>query len=337
MPGPRVALSVSWLTRAQGWVALAEPCGASQCMALYATTDAGRHWSRLVSPHPRIGWPVGGVLLADHDTGYMFSGRLFMTRDGGRHWARQPLPNVADLLRVGSSVVALTYGHGGCPGPCDVHVARAAVGSDSWTSTAPGRQSSYTTLAGSSGGVVAVEAGNRASASAKGALAVSTDSGVHWTQVADPCGERQGREYDLIDATAVGRTVTVLCGSHVGPERDFVATSADGGASWGAPDWLPADFPGHVTAFNDGRVIVTSAGTSGSGLSTYRVVASARPGAAWHQVLAADEPIYDQPDELAGISRLEPSSTSLLTYNSDGVHVWRSDDGGRSWQPLPLP
>ena len=54
-------------------------------------------------------------------------------------------------------------------------------------------------------------------------------------------------------------------------------------------------------------------------------------------MFAASEPLYDQPEELAGISTLERSSGTLLTYIADGAHVWRSDDGGATWRPLRLP
>src|SRR5438309_10949531 len=112
MPTRRVALSTSWLTHAHGWVAVAEPCATSQCMALYATSDAGRHWTRVASPAPRLVQPVG-VLLVDAQVGYIFSGGMFMTRDGGRHWMRASLPNVSALLGAAPSVVALTYDHSG--------------------------------------------------------------------------------------------------------------------------------------------------------------------------------------------------------------------------------
>src|SRR3954469_3835416 len=205
LPTRSVALSASWLTPALGWLAAAEPCGESQCAALYATRNSGRDWSRVAVPHPPLVQPAG-VLFVDARTGYLFSGRLLMTRDGGRHWARQPVRNVSDVLVDGTSVLALSYDHGGCPGPCDVRVDRATVGSDSWSTSSPSSRLAvdYTSLAGAAGGIVAIAPGNRASASAKGHLAISVDAGAHWAEKGDPCGQRRQREYDLVDADAHG-------------------------------------------------------------------------------------------------------------------------------------
>src|SRR3954454_7076429 len=178
LPSRRVALSASWLSPAVGWLDAGEPCGDSQCVALFATRKGGRDWCRGAGPHIRLVQPAG-VLFVDARTGYLSSGRLLMTRDGGRHWARQPGRNVSDVLVHGTSVLALTYDHGGCPGPCDVRVERAPVGSDSWSTHSPASRlaADYTSLAGAAGGVVAIDAGNRASASAKGNLAISVDGG----------------------------------------------------------------------------------------------------------------------------------------------------------------
>src|SRR4051794_39691838 len=200
LPTRLVALSASWLSPAVGWLAAGEPCGDSQCVALYATRNSGRDWSRVAVPHIRLVQPAG-VLFVDALRGYLFSGRWLMTRDGGRHWARQAVRNVSDVLYDGTSVLALTYDHGGCPGPCDVRVDRAPAGGDSWSTSSPASHLAvdYTSLAGAAGGVVAVDPGNRASASAKGNLAISVDGGARWTERGDPCGQRRQHEYDIVD------------------------------------------------------------------------------------------------------------------------------------------
>ena len=337
LPTRLVALSASWLSPAVGWLAAGEPCGDSQCVALFATRNGGRDWSRVAVPHVRLVQPAG-VLFVDARTGYLFSGRLLMTRDGGRHWARQAVRNVSDVLYDGTSVLALTYDHGGCPGPCDVRVDRATAGGDSWSRSSPASQLAvdYTSLAGAAGLVVAIAPGNLASANAKGHLAVSVDGGAHWTERGDPCGQRRQHEYDIVDAAANGATVAVLCAAHIGAEREFVITSTDGGHHFGSPDWLPDGDFGHLVELSDGRLLAATAGSSGSGQTTYRVATESR-GKSWRQVLAADEPLYDQPEGLAGHSALDVSANGLLTYVADGVHAWRSDDAGQSWKQLPLP
>jgi hypothetical protein len=337
LPKRSVAFRASWISPAVGWLAASEPCGESLCVALYATRDAGRDWSRVAVPPMRLVQPAG-VVFVDARTGYLFSGQLLMTRDGGRHWARQPVRNVSDVLPEGTSVLALTYDHGGCPGPCDVRVERAPIGSGSWTTSplAALGAAGYTSLAGAAGGVVAIASGDRASASAKGALAISADSGAHWTGEGDPCGERRHREYDLIDAAADGATVAVLCGAHIGTERDFVITSTDGGHRFGSPDWLPGAAFGHLVELSNGQLLAATGGRTGNGHTTY-LIASANRSSSWRQVLAADEPVYDQPEELAGHSGLDVSARGVLTYVADGVHAWRSDDAGQTWKPLPLP
>jgi hypothetical protein len=260
-----------------------------------------------------------------------------MTTDAGRHWSRQPTRNVSSLLSVGSSVLALTYDHGGCPGPCNVRVDRAHAGSGSWSTVMSAEpQASYTTLAGQSGGAVAVQAGNLASASAKGRLAVSSDSGGHWTQIHDPCGTRDGHEYDLVDATAVGAAATVSCARHIGQGREFTSTSTDRGRHFGPPALLTGQGFGHLLALGEGHFVASTTGIVGSGQATYRIVISDDRGASWRNVLSATEPIYDQPEQVAGTSALLRSANGVLTYIADAVHVWRSLDGGRTWHQLRL-
>src|SRR4051794_9892237 len=71
LPTRSAALSASWLSPAVGWLAAGEPCGESQCMALYATRNSGRHWSRVAVPQIRLVQPAG-VLFVDARTGYLF-------------------------------------------------------------------------------------------------------------------------------------------------------------------------------------------------------------------------------------------------------------------------
>lgn len=336
IPSATVALDVSWVTRSVGWLAAAENCGRFQCVVLYRTRDAGQEWSRVRAPRLRL-FLSAGVRFVDSRTGYFFSNRLFMTTDGGRHWSHQRIRNVSDVVLVGDAAVALTFSHGGCPGPCDVQVERARVGSGSW-STVLGSSplAGYSTLSGASGGVVAVQSGNRASASAKGRLATSTDAGWHWTTFGDPCGVAVGRhEYDLVAATAAGATVTVLCGQHVGAGRVFAMTSSDGGRTYGPRAWLPDSEVELLTSLDGDRLV---AGDPDNGGGRYRLLLSKDRGRSWRTVFSVSEPVYDTPQQLAGRSELTRSDAApILTYIADGIHVWRSVDGGRTWQRLRLP
>jgi hypothetical protein len=86
------------------WVLGSVPCGARDCPAIVATTDAGAAFQPLPAPGGRFGPGLnsppaaGNIRFADSADGWAFDPGLYATHDGGRHWTAISVPGrVTDL------------------------------------------------------------------------------------------------------------------------------------------------------------------------------------------------------------------------------------------------
>jgi hypothetical protein len=319
----------------RGWLTGTVDCPArvSGCPALVRTVDGGATWQTLPSP-PTIdeGACAGACIrFATAQIGYLFGQRwLYTTTDGGLNWVRQA--GGADALEpLDGTVIRLVSDHGGCPGPCNLRVELAPLGSGDWTTVRLARHeievgavqlvrtghSAYVeTLTGPAGSLYRVR------------LYVSPDDGRSWTERADPC-RSSGAAAAGIDeashqmATAADGSLSILCGGGgTNAERQVIITSTDGGASFTAGRRFQLGITGVV-----GELATPAAGIAlvadGDGL--YR----STNGRSWSRVL------IDRSNGSGGCA-FGPAGAGHCISN-DRRTIWTTTDSGLTWRAAKIP
>jgi photosystem II stability/assembly factor-like uncharacterized protein len=314
-----------------GWALASANCvtGSGRCTALLRTTD-GKTWKSMPGAAFRVAGVqncadpcVTSIRFADDKTGYAFGPTaLFMTTDGGRNWTRQP-GGAQFLETLDSNVVRVVADSpSGCPGPCNVRVQTAAIGSTSWTTAQlrPGGVSA-SSLAFSRGGsdaYVLAEANPAGGASNEtSTLYRSTDDGRTWKAAGEPCPQLQSAEVDSTAiAAAPGGRAAVLCRTRQAPQRYFVATSTDHGATFaGQPGTTPPATAEQLTG-DPTTVLVTA----GSGLSR-----SPDGGNTWQRVPGVTGQITFVGFESDQVGR---------AVGDSGRAIWTTRDGGVTWSKV---
>jgi photosystem II stability/assembly factor-like uncharacterized protein len=133
---------------------------------------------------------IRSIRFATTMIGYAFgASALFMTNDGGATWTRQP--GGADALEtLNGNVIRLVSDHSGCPGPCNLQVKLAPVGSSTWTAvTLPGGviDTGLATLTRSGSAATIETSAGQAGSMHSVWLYTSADDGKSWTKRPDPC------------------------------------------------------------------------------------------------------------------------------------------------------
>src|SRR4051794_1066930 len=124
-----------------GWALGSADCvgGRGRCTAVLRTTD-GTHWTgmsgaafNVIDVKGCADPCVTNLRFANGLVGYAFGPSAFyVTTDGGRSWHRRP-GGAIQLETLDNNVIRVTGTNGGCPGPCNIRVETAAIGSSSWT------------------------------------------------------------------------------------------------------------------------------------------------------------------------------------------------------------
>lgn len=349
---PAAIVGASWIDRRQGW-ALVSPgnCPSPTGETVLATTDGGSTWiqvgtlTALASPSPspencaagapRPPAPATGLLFASSLIGYAFGQNgFFMTSDGGRTWMAQPGPLVASLAVSGNVAFRLSYDHTGCPGPCDVEVQSAPVGSNSWRLLAslPNGSGGWTQILSEGPNVYVARYGNLAAGAGtqQAVFLISNDGGATWARRSDACGFNSSQNLqDANDAVAMadapGGTLAVLC-KHRSGSGPFVVVSTNGGVTFGAREAAPPDVD-LVTLTSPSKVFVASGGVSGAGTYTHRLYSSLDGGQRWQEVITDPEPVLG----------VVAQGTLGFSTNEDGYWlastgtIWTTADGGARW------
>jgi photosystem II stability/assembly factor-like uncharacterized protein len=313
-----------------GWALGTADCvtGVGRCTALLRTHD-GRHWT----PVPGAAFNVpGGTVCADpcvehlrfanDKVGYAFGDKaLFMTTDGGRTWQLQPGGALA-LETLNGNVVRVTFSHGGCPGPCDVGVETAPIGSSTWTrATLPGPVGGNGVAFDRQGDdVYLLSLGHVAGGGndARSTLFRSTDDGRTWQQLPEPCPQ-SAREVDstAIAAGADGRASVLCLQRNPDYGRMSVAVSGDAGSTWHDAGALPGQ--GADRLVGDPATVLLAAGMVG-GAAT-EVMVSHDGGATWQPV-----------KQLHDVSFVGFESWTVgRAIAANGRQIWTTRDAGRTW------
>jgi photosystem II stability/assembly factor-like uncharacterized protein len=330
-------VDLTFASSTHGWALGTADCvrGGGTCSAIVSTVD-GSTWSarggRFGTPF-HVGTAGSGcadpcvqhLRFATDDVGYAFGpSALFLTTDGGRNWVEQDGGALA-LETLSGNVIRVTGTDGGCPGPCDVRVETASVGSSTWTDSnlAPQSGASVAFSRGDSDAYLLVKRNPAGGANnATSTLFRSQDEGRTWQAAGEPCPQVGPGSPPEVDSTAVSAApagrVSVLCRDRWN-QRSFVATSSDHGAHFAAQDGtIPAGAASDQLVGDPDSVLV-SADT--------RLVRSTDGGRTWHAAGLTD-----------GVSFVGFESDSVgRAVRADGAVIWTTTDAGATWTAFTFP
>jgi hypothetical protein len=323
-----------------GWALASADCigGPGRCPAVLRTHD-GKDWQSA----PLVGFNVPGqtggcadpcvehLRFATDDIGYAFGPTtLEMTTDGGLHWAEQS-GGALFLETLKQNVIRVTSSHTGCPGPCDIRVQTAGLGSSSWTTQlgplntagdvqfARGGDDAYLLLTGHVAG---------GGENAPSTLYRSADDGASWQQGGEPCPQLDREDDSSAIAAGANGGVAVLCTPHGQVSHQFVATSTDHGANFSAQlGRIP--YPAEQLVGDPSTVLLAT------GVAAER---STDAGRSWAPVPGPiDRPSFVgfESVDVGRIVAQKPSPGShrynIGTLPQTGTVIWTTRDGGQSW------
>jgi photosystem II stability/assembly factor-like uncharacterized protein len=273
---------------------------------------------------------VSNIRFVTDKVGYVYGPDAFlMTTDGGKHWTPERGGAIALESLDGNVIRVTSTSASGCPGPCNVRVETAAIGSTTWTPSTGGSDQGFSQgngvqLARGLGGYAYLLAlGRPAGGSSSGGFSVlyrSTDGGRSWQAGPEPCPQT-GQEIDSFAiAAGGGGRVSVMCAPRQDGSSWFVATSFDGGAHFTAQ-------PGRITglSYSDGLLagdpdtVLVAAG--------FGMKRSTDGGRTWHRI----------PTVTGSISWIGfESPTDGRALSASGNTIWTTHNGGASWTAYPF-
>lgn len=336
--------AASFISPKRGWVLGRGGC--SDCAALRVTRDGGRHWAPLPSLRVPLWYDkarsgaVSDVTFADARNGFLFGPGLLITHDGGRSWRRQSLPPVLDVGVGAGHAFALTQAkpHG--------HVAlwRMPVGHDRWSrlplpAGAASRSSGnvYSAdLAVEGASVVLLRPGFTGPSVARprnmaGRIWASTDSGTSWRARAVPCTASDGGAALLAIAHGHPSKWLVDCfdneqSSQEQNTQHHLYRSVDGGASWKRiSDPTRHNMPALLAGNGAGDILLATDGIADT------LVGSLDGGRHWKLLLHSGGSFFGWAD-----LRFLTAKTGFVVGPTHYApeHLYRTDDGGRTWRIL---
>jgi photosystem II stability/assembly factor-like uncharacterized protein len=346
-------MDLTWVSDQDGWALAAAPCASGLCPRVAVTHDGGRTWRALPTPpestqtgavHCAGIACVSHIRFATATVGYLFGPDLYETDDGGRTWRRVPSRPVEALEPSAGTVIRVVYDHTGCPGPCTRTVQETAAGSATWHTLLriPVTSGVAAQVVRQGTSVIYLPVYAHLTGGARTAHTVifrSTDGGISWQPLADPCGGTGHNEHDAsaLAAAAAGGYVAALCQPRSGTGLTFVLTSADYGSSWSPPRVIAGGTRHHlslIAAASPGRLVVATGGVEGSGPFTYRLAVSTDNGLCWSAAVTGTTHL-DPQAPAASFLGFEDSSTGR--WISSEQDIWTTRDGGLHWLRRAFP
>jgi photosystem II stability/assembly factor-like uncharacterized protein len=342
--GVRV-LDATFVGPKDGWLLASADCldgEPGKCTAMLRTTDDGQHWTSMLNPGVNVPGVKGcadpcvdHIRFATAKTGYAYgdgyydSGAFLITTDGGKSWQPQQEADVVALETLDGNVIRVTTTAPGCGPPgCTYQVQTAAIGSTQWTThsltpPAMGETSGAQLVRSGSDAYVLVTMNPAGGANNEtSVLYRSSDDGVSWQRVGEPCQQRGGvnGEVDSTSIAAGGQgRVSVLCVGRMAGTGSFVSVSTDSGAHF-TPTSGSVPRVATEMLVGDPHTVLLAAG----GSHVYR---SADGGASWQAVAGPTGKVTWVGFESTTVGRI---------VGGDGNTIWTTQDRGEHWTALPL-
>lgn len=337
--------AVSFISPAKGWVL--GRVGCRDCAALRVTSDGGRHWAALAPLAVPLGYysrssgAVSDLSFVDQVNGFLFAPGLLSTHNGGRSWRRQSIPPVQQVSVGAVYAYALTRATG-----TEGHAAlwRTPIGQDRWkrlplpaAAASPPRMSVFTLELAVEGAEVALLQpgfnGPQVAPNLVGRIWSSDDLGASWRSRSVPCTTADGGAAILAIARAHAYSWLIDCfdneqSSQEQNTQHHMYHSADAGASWmRVSDPTRHNMPDLLADNGAGHTFLTTAGVSDT------LVGSFDDGDHWRLLLRSG-------GSFSGWADLRFMTTKigfvLGPTHYAPEHLYRTDNGGRSWRILPV-
>ena len=308
----------------EGWAAGFDPAGAHHVLVTHSL-DGGATWSAPVIVANSSPGPVA-VRFADYLHGFV-SGDfgLFATADGGKTWSDTSVSGaVGPVQRAGGNAWALQYPCANL-GACAPQLISATLPGGSWGPAAhqpPLGAGNYQLLRVSAsqaliGGV---------SAQGSPTLVQSTDAGVSWQRLTNPCTGPFDNQLASLD----GVTIWMACSgsSAAGSQGKQVYVSKDDAKTWTLRASVgidPATGSGLPLSGLIAKLALSSPGSGFLGTSRGGLLGSTDGGASWHNLGSWDG--------AGGFDALWfVDAAHGWAAACDGLH--RSLDGGLTWSSI---
>jgi photosystem II stability/assembly factor-like uncharacterized protein len=285
---------------------------------------------------------VSGLRFANASDGYAFGPDFYTTNNGGVTWRQSSAPTVVALEAADDHVVRVVSPCG-AGDQCNMLVQSSIAGTKTWTTLdAPQEQWDHLVLVGPA---TIYLAGTPPDGFPGTDLWRSTNGGVTWSQLGNPCAEvpllnpggpstTEGRGQGI---AAFGTALAVACVSgQIAPQQagyeQGVVLSDDGGDSFG--QFLPIP---HLPGLDCGSGVVGIALTSPDTVvvvgSEGGVQTSVNGGKTWATTIPQLTDYGGQ--TAAGPIGFENSSTGHVVTPSDTF--WTTSNGGETWSAYRFP
>jgi len=329
--------------------------GVSRSPELVSTTDGGVKWQEVGRA------PVGDgqaavdlptLTFVDRSDGIEYGTRgAFVTHDGGRRWAPIPLPGrVVASTAVGHRLwlTDTTCTKSPSTAPCAVGVEASNDAGRTWQALdlPPEPSRAAETAVGTGGTLVVAEWGDQEGyvSNNPGVLLVSGNSGASWQTSSLPCPAdfRLGGQLSLAPSS---RTVWLVCSGQgaVGTRPNVVYRSTDLGTSWVAESSYPPALaatarlpPGAPTSTIEDLVARSSTDAWVLEMTRGGLLATSDGGRSWHEAMppGIQRGIDTTRDTLDMVSPTRAYLASHAFPPLDSGGLWRTVNGGRTWQRL---
>lgn len=337
-------VGASFISADTGWALGTSGC--SSCAQLLQTSDGGRRWQALAVPPAPIGsdgspaGSVSNVAFADAANGFLYGPGLLVSHDGGRSWSRQSLPPVEELVLGGGYAYAMTV----TPNTMVGGLWRAAIGASTWTRLRlPGAASAPVAYSAPNGQqILHADGGTLAllrpgvtapvnTASTVGDLWVSTSDGTAWQARPVPCRAPRGGGAAAL-SMALGHPDAWLLdcfnneqSSQQQNTQHILFGTVNDGLTWvQLPDPTSHDMPVLLADNGSGHAFLAVQGAGDFMVGTFD------GGLHWQQVIASGGSFSGWAD-LAFVNAQTGFVVGAVTDYGHS-HLYRTDDGGRSWQ-----
>lgn len=326
VPADFAPSSASWTSADVGWVLGFNPCDGKLCPTIVRTTDGGETWQRRTAPPIRSLMPGENahIVFSDQRNGVATSGaRIYVTNNGSRSWQRVSIPAKDPYI---ASIAANQTGMYAVVSAADATTLYAArQGSTVWQAIAG-------LHVGGGGGWDVAARGVDAAA----ALGVVFESNRYWTANSDHGFLATTRPCDTYAAVEIAITPTgrAMAACSFEPGHGKMAKELMiGNPDTGFRDAGPAPYDGITTDFaaaTTRTAVVAAVGADSSDTEHAFLHATFDGGRTWSQPLVRDGlPFSD-------LAFVDPTHGSVVYGGPrwpDAV-VYRTTDGGHTWQPL---